>query len=959
MGLQTPQHTHAQTFLQGLLKGRKYHAARLVLFVLACLLISVAIFLLSFSNPQASRTQQLAANMIQTEARAEVLLIASYDDADSATQMQRDALIDLLNRSSVGVDVEYLDVNAGSISRDVNDASTYGASLATSSWGQALAKKMQDHGRYSAVVCIDDEALYYVEAVHELLFAQTPVVFVGVSDASHAQRAFELGYATGVMEVCDAAGVVQAAKQMQPEAKHLVVLTDNTATGLGDRTQFEKAASTSGTDSSNNKAVSISTSDGSGTALSFGNLTVDYLNASTMTRAELGKQLSSASSEDIIIYLDATADAAGNAYNASQTAYFVSAAATQPVYAVGFGGVGEGFVASTVVDYEKAGERAGEIVVMILNGTRPADIPVETFMSEGMVFDEQALSSAGISTSALPASATLINQTGQVGTNKIGAFDSLRSIFLPISLLVLGIACIAAFVFLGYRRTANEVAEVVAQRNTLERRFYTDSLTDMPNMQWLTAYAASDASKRVRSVLEVALLDLGDLDELHGVDTADAVVKTLAKRLNGIDSIFLVRPNQSDFLLGFDVDLQRGSAPLDEVERVLRAPVKVGESAIAVSSCIGVLNRERGMSIEEMVAGVDLAIRQAEPTGASGEVVFYENDMRVAEEHKYDITSLLKKAIANDDLSVLYQPQIELDTNEVVGYEALVRLRGDKYPPEQFIPIAEANGQIVELDRMVARKVVQQLATWKKRKQRIRPVSINFSYGQLCDEDFVSYLTTLLEEYGVARKLLRVDIKESLFVNDMAKARSFVDELYKAGFGIAIDGFGAGYTSIPRVMQIPVDAVKLDRSLTEGLLAHVSDSAATPASAASVVDAAPAESAASDVATGVTSATTNPGVSSAAEASSAAAMPPSMSAAATSAPDTASGAATSAADEAITSLINLVHEAGKIVVVEGIETLQQLEVCRDKGCDVVQGFFFSEPLLPESVLRYKPPKISL
>ena len=935
MGLQTPQHTHAQTFLQGLLKGRKYHAARLVLFVLACLLISVAIFMLSFSNPQASRTQQLAANMIQTEARAEVLLIASYDDADSATQMQRDALIDLLNRSSVGVDVEYLDVNAGSTSRNVSNASTYGASLATSSWGQALAKKMQDHGRYSAVVCIDDEALYYVEAVHELLFAQTPVVFVGVSDASHAQRAFELGYATGVMEACDAAGVVKAAKQMQPDAKHLVVLTDNTATGLGDRTQFEKAASTSGTDSSNNKAVSISTSDGSGTALSFGNLTVDYLNASAMTRAELGKQLSSASSEDIIIYLDANTDAAGNAYNASQTAYFVSAAATQPVYAVGFGGVGEGFIASTVVDYEKAGERAGEIVVMILNGTRPADIPVETFMSEGMVFDEQALSNAGISTSALPASATLINQAGQASTNKMSMLDSLRSIFLPISLLVLGIACIAAFVFLGYRRTANEVAEVVAQRNTLERRFYTDSLTDMPNMQWLTAYAASDASKRVRSVLEVALLDLDDLDKLHGVDTADVVVKTLAKRLNGIDSIFLVRPNRSDFLLGFDVDLQRGSAPLDEVERVLRAPVKVGESAIAVSPCIGVLNRERGMSIEEMVAGVDLAIRQAEPTGAGGEVVFYENDMRVAEEHKYDISSLLKKAIANDDLSVLYQPQIELATNEVVGYEALVRLRGDKYPPEQFIPIAEANGQIVELDRMVARKVVQQLATWKKRKQRIRPVSINFSYGQLCDEDFVSYLTTLLEEYGVARKLLRVDIKESLFVNDIAKARSFVDELYKAGFGIAIDGFGAGYTSVPRVMHIPVDAVKLDRSLTEGLLAHASDSSVLASATADVDEV------------------------SAAEASSASAVPSSMSAAATSAPDTASEAVTSAADEAITSLIDLVHEAGKIVVVEGVETLQQLEVCRDKGCDVVQGFFFSEPLLPESVLRYKPPKISL
>lgn len=158
-------------------------------------------------------------------------------------------------------------------------------------------------------------------------------------------------------------------------------------------------------------------------------------------------------------------------------------------------------------------------------------------------------------------------------------------------------------------------------------------------------------------------------------------------------------------------------------------------------------------------------------------------------------------------------------------------------------------------------------------------------------------------------------------------------------------------------MQIPVDAVSSIARLLKGLLAHVSDSAATPASAASVVDAAPAESAASDVATGVTSATTNPGVSSAAEVSGAAAM--SSSSTASSASNTASAVVTSAADEAITSLINLVHEAGKIVVVEGVETMQQLEICRDKGCDVVQGFFFSEPLLPESVLRYKPPKISL
>lgn len=865
MGAPTPRHTRMQDYVSALVQGKYYRALRVVLFALACVLIVLAVFLISPASSQVGRTQQLAASMIESDQRAQVLLIASYDDADNATQMQRDGLVDLLKRSSVGVDVEYLDMDSAAPTKNVSDTSTYGATLANSAWGQALTQKLRDQS-YAAVVCIDDEALYYVEAIHDSLFPRTPVVFMGVSDVAHAQHAYELGYVTGLMESCDAMLMVETAKEMQSNATHLVVLTDNTAAGLGERAQFEQAAT-----ANSNGSTAADT-------LTFADLPVTYVNASTISRVELGKQVASAGDDAIVLYLGTTADSAGNAYDASQTAYFVSAAANRPIFSIGFGGVGEGFVASNVVDYEKAGQRAGEIVVAILNGTSPQDIPLETFVSTGMVFDSQVLSTYSIST-ALPSGAATVNQSGF-------SLDFLRTIFLPVTLLVLGIACIAAFAYLGYRRTATQMAEVVAQRNTLERRFYTDTLTDMPNMQWLTAYAASDAAKSIRAVAEVALLDLDDIEELHGSDATEKVVKILAKRLNGVDNVFLVRPNQSDFILGFDTPLKRGAAPLDAVESALSHPIRVGERAIAVSPCVGVLNRERGMSLEEMVAGADLAVRQAEPAGASGEVVFYDNDMRLAEEHKLEITALLKKAIENDDLNVLYQPQIDVDTIEVVGYEALVRLRGDKYPPEQFIPIAEANGQIVELDRMVTRKVVQQLATWKKRKQRIRPVSINFSYGQLRDEDYVNYLTSLLDEHGVARKLIRIDIKESLFVNETTRARKFVDELHKAGFSIAIDGFGAGYTAIPHVMQIPADAVKFDRSLTEVFLAG------------------------------------------------------------------------GANDDVIASLVRLVHEARKRVVIEGVETLEQLKMCRDKGCDVVQGFFFSEPLLPERVLRYNPPKVS-
>lgn len=106
------------------------------------------------------------------------------------------------------------------------------------------------------------------------------------------------------------------------------------------------------------------------------------------------------------------------------------------------------------MDYEQAGQRAGEIVVMVLNGTSTSDIPLETFESTSTVFDSRSIASHGISAAAVPASATMLNQSGF-------SFDALRPVVWPLTLLVLGIACIIAFAFLGYRRTAKEMAEVV------------------------------------------------------------------------------------------------------------------------------------------------------------------------------------------------------------------------------------------------------------------------------------------------------------------------------------------------------------------------------------------------------------------------------------------------------------------------------------------------------------------
>lgn len=855
MGVPTPHNVW--------LNGRRYHAARVALLALACVLVVAALLMLAFTSSQLSRTQQVAAELVQSQTRAEVLVIASHSDSDAATQQQRDGLIDLLNRSQVAVDVEYLDVEGSGMARNVpnalegtqtqyatGDTAAHGQALLQSAWGQALASKIANHNAYSVVICIDDDALCYVEAAHDALFSQTPVVFLGVNDATHAQRMFDLGYATGLIESADIAAFMNTVQAMRPSATSVLVVSDDTPTGIGYRAQLQAAAE------------------------GFSELTLTYVNASALSRADLAKCLSEAGEDTIVLYLNATTDSAGNAYTASQSAYFIAESAGQPVFSLCFNGVGEGFAGSTFVDYPAEGQRAGELIIMILNGTRPADIALETFISDGSAYDSTVLANYRINTSALPTNAATLHTSGL-------SAEALRPIFMPIMLLVLGIACLIAFAFLGYRRTASDMTDIVTQRNLLEQRFYTDSLTEMPNMQWLTAYAGSDASTRIRSIVEVMLLDFNHIDDLRGSGTADTVVKVLADRLNGLDKAFLVRPGSSEFILGVEHDLDASSPLLKKMERLLRRPIPLAGDSITVDPCIGVYNREPGMSIEEMVSGVDLAIRQAEQLGMNGEIIFYDADMRTAVEHKLDITTHIRRAIEKDGFIVVYQPQVDLASNEVVGYEALLRMRGDHYPPEQFIPVAEMNGQIVDIDRIVTKKVVGQLATWKKRKQRMRPVSINYGYGQLRDDDYIEYLVGLLDEQGVSHALIRMDIREGLFLNDMAKATGFVEELGEAGFSIAIDGFGAGLTQLSHINEIPADVVKIDRTVTASFFAG--------------------------------------------------------------------GDA-----DVIANLVRLVHSANKLVVVEGVETLEQLQRCRAMGCDVVQGFFFSEPMLPEQAVRYKP-----
>lgn len=838
--------------------ARTYTVLRVLCLVMACACVAVGALLFAQTTQEMSRAQTVATQMVQTQPKANALIVASYDDSDNATGMQRDGIIDVLRRSSVAVDVEYLGARG----------LASGSDIAGSSWGRAVSEKikaqMAQGKTYAVVFAIDDEALSYVEQTHDMLFQDIPVVFLGIDDESHAQAAFLAGYATGIVERYDINSMIATAQKMCPNVTGFLAVTDNTAAGKSNYDAFQKAV------------------------LSFSGMAVRTLNASETSRENLAATLSTVKDDTIIFYLDAANDIAGNAYSVDDSAYFISQAANQPVFRAGLGGVGEGVVGSGYVDYEVDGQRAAQMAISILNGTRPTDIAVQNNQASSSVFDTAVMARYGISTAALPGDAVTLGQSGI-------SFDSIRPIVLPVLLLLLGIALIGMFTFLGYKRSVSSMREIISQRNQLERSFYTDHLTDMPNMQWLTVYAGTDDSSRVYSIVEVALLGMDEIVSSHGTAAADCVIKAMAERLDGLTKEFLVRTGEASFIIGFAGEITDDSDAMCAIKRLLDEPVAIATEKgaasntemIKVESHIVVFNRESGMSIQEMVAGVDLAVRQTKDLGidfgADRNVIFYDSDMRKAVEDKLEITALLKKAVANDDFVVVYQPQVNLQSNDVVAYEALVRLKNNAYPPEQFIPIAETNGLIVDIGRIVAKKVVQQLATWRKRNKRLRPVSINYSVEQLKDETYVDYLVDLLRKYDVSPSLIIMEISEVLFVGNMIKTNEFLEKLKAAGIRLAIDDFGVGYTSISRVISIPADVVKIDRTLTQEYLRN-------------------------------------------------------------------------GADEVIQNLVRLVTDANKHIVIEGVETQDQLNRCIAMNCDVVQGHYYSEPMLPERAVQYKPPK---
>ncbi|MCA1855648.1 EAL domain-containing protein [Massilia oculi] len=364
-----------------------------------------------------------------------------------------------------------------------------------------------------------------------------------------------------------------------------------------------------------------------------------------------------------------------------------------------------------------------------------------------------------------------------------------------------------------------------------------DLLTGLPNRQaMLRAIGRSIANWRARRTPAlVACINIDrfkHFNELLGHRAGDEILMAIATSLQALlrEGDLLARAGSDEFLVLLHANGE-DPAPERALERLMAAtnravPTPGGE--IALTCCIGsaLLPRD-GMDADALLNNAVTALRHAKAQGR-GAMVRYAPDLRTEQGRRLTLESHLRRAIAQEELFVEYQPKVELRSDTLAGFEALVRWRHPEYgviAPDEFIPIAEESGMIVPIGEWVLRSAVAQLAAWRDAGLPLAPVAVNLSARQFLQSEVVETVGGLLAESGLAPGLLELELTESVSMADPERSVVVMRGLGALGVMLSIDDFGTGFSSFSYLRRLPLDKLKIDKSFVQDM-AHSAESSA-------------------------------------------------------------------------------------------------------------------------------------
>ncbi|RYF10962.1 MAG: EAL domain-containing protein, partial [Deltaproteobacteria bacterium] len=366
----------------------------------------------------------------------------------------------------------------------------------------------------------------------------------------------------------------------------------------------------------------------------------------------------------------------------------------------------------------------------------------------------------------------------------------------------------------------------VSEERLLHEAFH-DSLTGLPNSALLRdrlQRAAAYAKRRPDYLYAVIFLDIDrfkNINDSLGHVEGDHLLCAVAERLRGcVRPVDLVaRLGGDEFTLLLDDIGDRGEATrcAERVQRALALPFKLGSQEIYASASIGIaISAERQGDPYDLVRDADTAMSRAKARKHGNPEVF-DASMHAQAVHLLGLETSLRRALGRRELRLHYQPIVDLQQRTLCGFEALLRWHSEErgvVQPNDFIPVAEETGLIIPIGRWVLREACQQMMAWRKEHPHSANlfVSVNISARQFTQTDLVEQIATTLRETGFDARLLKLEITESLLIDNVESTAVMLRRLQAMQVRICIDDFGTGYSSLSSLYQLPIHTLKVDRS---------------------------------------------------------------------------------------------------------------------------------------------------
>jgi diguanylate cyclase (GGDEF)-like protein len=386
---------------------------------------------------------------------------------------------------------------------------------------------------------------------------------------------------------------------------------------------------------------------------------------------------------------------------------------------------------------------------------------------------------------------------------------------------------------IGKSYSHKEMTEIVEMR--LEHFINHDSLTHLPNRSLFIDRLshALGRAKRENGQVAVMVLDLdgfGAINNAFGHNEGDSLLQVISQRftdcIRTTDTIARMDGDEYSVLLEGISRPQDVALIASKILKAANAPILIQGNEIYISASIGIsLSLSDGKTPQQLLQNADAALKRSKSQGGNN-FQFFSVEMKAAAIDQLSLTSQMHHALERNEFFLNYQPQVNMDTGSIDAVEALLRW---KHPvkgvisPSKFIPLAEESGLIIPIGEWVLREACTQGRKWELSGLPSIRVAVNISGKQLKQNNLADLISNILHETQLDPQLLELELTENIIFENLEETSAQLIELKELGVRLAIDDFGAGYSTLRQLAYFPFDVLKIDQEFATNSSRHVND----------------------------------------------------------------------------------------------------------------------------------------